>query len=671
MRVSTADRNEVRTESQRPVLALVGAPNSGKTTLYNWLTRSHYRVVNYPGSTVEYAIGQSAPRLGSSFAVIDTPGTYSLVARSADEEVTLRALTHQHPVGKVTHVGVIVDGTQMERHLLLAKQVQETGLPMILIVTMADLLWKSGLQLRKELLEKEFGCPVVLFDGVLGKGLQDIAEALKKTPPKQGTPQTWAPWTASIQAAKQKGIHHLVADVLVGAGLKKIYQRTENWDRFLMHPVLGLLIFFAVMTVIFTSIYWLAAPAMDLIDGTFSWAAESVTALGPDILLFRFLGEGLMMAFSSVFVFVPQIFILFLGIGFLEGTGYLARAATLIDRPFAALGLSGRSFVPLLSGFACAVPAMMATRNLSSRRDRWITNAIIPLMTCSARLPVYALLLGFLFLDRPAWQAGLALAALYFGALVVGAIAAGILNRLIPAQGRSFFMMELPLYRWPRWPVLLRQSLKRTRSYVERAGPAIFVFAVLIWFGAHFPRVDEAPQASPVVETASMENAAAESGAPKAADDPQATEFLAESHQLEQSYLGRMGHWLDPVVAPMGVDWRVGVGMVSAFAAREVFVSSLALIFNVAGDEEVQAAGLLKTMGEAKMADGSPVFTTASVIGLLIFFMIALQCMSTFVISQRENGSWTYALIQLVALNLVAYGLAVAAVQGLRALGVA
>jgi ferrous iron transport protein B len=300
--------------------------------------------------------------------------------------------------------------------------------------------------------------------------------------------------------------------------------------------------------------------------------------------------------------------------------------------------MSGRSFVPILSGYACAVPAIIATRNISSARDRWITSFVIPLMTCSARLPVYAILLAFLFHGEASWKAGFSLAVLYLASLVVGGIAAAVVNRFLPKKDVSFFMMELPIYRRPRFRVLVRQAFTRTMSYVKRAGPPIFIFAVLIWVGTTFPHYQET-------------NA---------------------QQKLEQSYAGQLGKVIEPVVSPMGVDWRVGVGLISAFAAREVFVSSLAVVFNITDENaDSQQASLLTQMGTAVNSVGEKVFTVSSVIGILIFFMIALQCMSTVAVQFRESGSFNFAMGQLIAFNLIAYALTVAVVQGLRAIGIA
>jgi ferrous iron transport protein B len=636
-----ADSTPLKTLS----VALVGAPNSGKTTLYNWLTGSNFKTVNYPGATVEYSLGRLAPHLraneNENLTVMDTPGTYSLHPKSADEEVTLKALYENPRLGRADFIIVVVDGTQMSRHLQLAKQIRETGFPMVIALTMSDLLRKQDLHPQFEILEKELQCPVIPFDGLLGGGLREIVQAVRGLKP-QSEVRKPVPWSFEAQDKKIQECEDLASRVLNQKNLREeeklqqVVKTTRKLDGLFLHPIFGLLMFVLIMATLFTSIFWVAAPLMDLVDKGFGAINGVVGEWDKGALWSDFLANGIVSSFGAVLVFVPQIFILFLGIGALESTGYLARAATLIDKPFSLIGMSGRSFVPVLSGFACAVPAMIATRNISSARDRWITNFIIPLMTCSARIPVYALLLAFLFKDQPAWKGGLTLTALYFAAAFVGAIAAGIVNRFLPEGSNSFFMMELPLYRRPRMRVLLRQALTRTMSYVKRAGPPIFVFAVLMWAASTFPHYK-------------MEDA---------------------QQKLEQSYAGQIGHFIEPIVHPMGIDWRVGVGLVSAFAAREVFVSSLAVTFNITDtDEDSVQKNLLEQMSTAVNSQGEKIFTVASVAGLLIFFMIALQCMSTVAVAAREMGSMKFAISQLVAFNIVAYVLAVGAVQGLKALG--
>lgn len=612
--------------------ALVGTPNSGKTTLYNWLTGSKFKTVNYPGATVEYSLGQLAAHWkNGEFKVMDTPGTYSLDAKSSDEEVTKKAIFSHPSEGPAQVIVVVLDATQLDRHLILAQQIKAAGFRMVLALTMVDQVRKAQGSLNFEILAQHFACPVVEIEGLLGKGVDKLASVIAKEMQQvKNLPHKFTAWNEAQLNQASREARELSAQVLKISQGTDFLATSKKIDRYLMHPVFGVVAFFAIMSLLFSSIYWLAAPFMDLVDGFFSSLASQVLQGREGVLWADFLGNGVITAFGAVLVFVPQIFILFFGIGILESSGYLARAASLIDRPFSSFGLSGRSFVPILSGFSCAVPAIMATRNISSARERFIASFVIPLMTCSARLPVYALLIGFLFVGKSVWLAGVALAALYIGALVIGAIAAAILNRILSKQELSYFMMELPAYRRPQWRVLIHQVVHRTMSYVKRAGPIIFVLAVIVWLGSTFPNYQEG--------------------------DTQV--------RLETSYLGSAGKVMEPLFSPMGADWRVGVGLISAFAAREVFVSTLAVVMSLGDVEEdsLQDA-LLSKMSAATRADGSLLFTPASVVALVVFFMIALQCMSTVGVAAREMGSYVKASVQLVALNLGAYVLAVAIFQ--------
>jgi ferrous iron transport protein B len=627
--------------------ALVGSPNSGKTTLYNWLTGSKSKTVNYPGSTVEFNKGalrsQLASRVGDAeVKIVDTPGIYSLSPQSDDEQVTHDVLFAENKIQNLDGVIVVLDITQLSRHLLIAKQILDSSYPIIFVLTMCDLIEKEGIQIQLSELKKELGPNVILFDGVLGKGLDEIVSLLPSARKKDIAIKHHADWTIQQQTQVIKWAEALADRVLPDRNdQKSVVNLTNKIDQFMTHPILGFIIFFSSMTLLFASIYWAAAPVMDLIDGLFSSIANRATENIPG-LYGEFIGAGLIAAIGGVVIFVPQIFILFFGIGLLESTGYLARVAALIDKPLSMVGLGGRSFVPLLSGFACSIPAIMATRNITSKKERLIAQSIIPFMTCSARLPVYALLISFLIGDTNPLMAGFIMAVMYFGAIIVGAVAASIISIFIKDTTKSRLVMELPLYRKPRFSLILMQSLSKSKSFVVKAGPVIFGLALVLWFATNFPRPEVLQGQEP----------------------PSSVEIAKDS------YAAKVGRIVEPIFEPMGVDWRVGFGLISAFAAREVFVSALALMFNITDqDEEAQTQGLIGAMKNAKFEDGSPIFTVASVTGILIFFMIALQCTSTVGILKREMGSWKPALMQLFFSNLVAYSLAVSVVFTLKNFG--
>ncbi|MBX3017615.1 MAG: ferrous iron transporter B [Bdellovibrionaceae bacterium] len=616
---------------------LVGAPNCGKTTLFNWLTGLSAKAVNYPGSTVEISRGPLAAHWNKSkedvgpIQIVDSPGVFGLAARevTADEEVTRRALRAEKAgalrgdaTGDAPNLVVgVVDATQLERQLIVPEQLVAMGVRPLLVFTMTDLLGED----ERRHLKARF--PEALWiEGRLGGGVDTLAAKiieLRKTPALSGLRDLQ--WTEADYVAAQKRIREKLSRARVE--IPKARKITQAIDALFLNPYLALPLLFLVMSALFTAVFVLAAPAMDFVDGGFASLAEWTLAQTGENLFGLFLSEGLITGFGAFLVFVPQIAILFVVISFLEASGYLARTVILMDRPLSKFGLSGRSLVPVLVGFACAVPAIMATRTISSKRDRWITNFVIPLMTCSARLPVFALLIGFLFVDAPAWKKGMAMAGMYLLSLVVGGIAALILDKMLPRGPVNPLALELPLYRWPQWRLIARQTWYRTRAFIENAAPVIFVLTVLIWAASRFPR----------------------------------HEGVSAEQQLELSYLGQIGQFLDPIFHPMGVDWRVGIALLSAFAAREVFVATLALV--VSGSTETEEGSLIQTLAKVPDAGGEPILNFASACALLIFFVIALQCLSTVAVAFRESGSWKFALGQLVALNGVAYILAVAVYQ--------
>jgi ferrous iron transport protein B len=631
---------ESRSPSDRTVqtdfIALVGSPNCGKTTLFNRLTGMSADVVNYPGATVDYIVAPLNAQWGTGLRVVDTPGTYSLFPKSPEEKVAVNVLFDTPRLGKPKAVVCVADSTQLSRHLFLLQQLKASGFPVMLALTMGDLASKEGFEIDAAKLSQDLGVEVVCVDGRSGRGLQQLVD-LSRNLPSQHTPAPLTKWPFEKQWQELQKIAVLSNDCR--KPVKSTGRSPRAWtrwvDNIVLHPALGLLVFCLIMGGMFSSVFWMAAPLMEAISVLFDDLARQIIGFAPNSLWADLIGNGLVVSIGAVMVFTPQIFILFVVISILEDSGYLARAASLVDKPLSRIGLNGRSFVPLLSGYACAIPAMMAARTIPSRKERFLTLLIIPLMSCSARLPVFALLLGFLFWGQPAWQPGLALAGIYFLSLLLGAGVAAIVRRRLKFDEKSFFILELPVYRAPNWRAVLKSSHQKTLNYVLEAGPVIFTLAVLLWAATTFPNYD--------------------------ATEPSA--------KLEQSFAAKAGRFIDPLMEPMGGDWRTGVALISAFAAREVFVSALAVVFH-APEADEDSASLLGRMQQAKARDGTPLFNTASIWGLIVFFMIALQCMATVAVARREFGNWKYPMAQLIGFNVLAYVAAVAVVQTLLHFGI-
>ncbi len=631
-------------------IALVGSPNSGKTTLYNWLTGANNKTVNYPGATVDFSKGELRKELAlqltekyfDSYLIYDTPGVYSLSAKSADEDVTVKILSEQK-LFKIDLALVVLDATQLNRQLLICEQLRRMNIPYEIVLTMNDVANIEGLKISDNELKKYFSKNQILhFDGLLGRGLLEIVQVMNSFKPADYKIKT-VDWVLADIQKMTTDLHIQYKKTVTFSDKindKSHLKLTLKMDQFLLHPIFGTLTFLVLMTLLFSSIYWVAQPFMDFIQFAFDFFAEFVKNNVPG-LIGEFISGGIIASISGVIIFIPQIFILFLFIGLLENSGYLARIAALVDRPLSLIGLGGRSFVPMLSGFACAVPAIMATRNIKSKKEKLVAQFVIPFMTCSARLPVYALILGFLFAGKNPIYAGFGMAILYLLSIVVGAIASSIVASFIDHREKSQLSLDLPLYRKPRFKVLFLQAIAKSKSFLFRAGPIIFILALFLWFGSQFPR-------------------------------SQATENLSPSQITEQSYAAQFGRAVQPVFEPLGVDWRVGFGLISAFAAREVFVSALAIVFHVEGNDDEKEIGLIAKMQNAKFESGKylgkPIFTVASCIGILIFFMIALQCLSTFAILKKESGM-LMAIMQLVSSNVVAYALAVTAVSIIQGMG--
>lgn len=633
-------------------VCLTGMPNAGKTALMNSLTGGHFHTANYPGVTVTLSKGKSKPQFGPEVTIVDLPGVHSTVAQSPEEELSCRVLEGRHPSVQPDALILVLDATQLERHIKFAGYAARMGKPMVAALTMTDMLGRTEQTVNVARLAAALRLPVVAVDGRTGFGVEELMqklyEALQNPQAKRG-PLADLPDDA---VASYKIVREMLdASGAVKRGNLLVLAKdalTSRIDSVVLHRVWGFPIFLAILVALFASIFWVAQPFMDLIEAGFGMAGQAVARVLPEGVLARFIGEGVIGGVGAVAVFFPQIVILFFLMNLLEDSGYLARGAALVDKPLSYLGLHGRSFVPMLSGYACAIPAVLAARTIPSKRERMLTIWILPLMSCSARLPVYALLLAALLPGEPL-KAGLALAAIYVGSLVVGAMVAGLISRLfLRKRSASMLAMELPAYRKPLVKPTLRMTWVRSSSYLKRAGTPIVVISAILWllsnFGLGSRQVREAGSPEPP--------------------------FIAVS-ELDHSFAAQLGQTIEPALYPMGVDWRVGVGLISAFAAREVFVSSMAIVFNVAGDEDLQQDGLLEQMRSATFENSSrPIFTTATMIGLIIFFFFSLQCLSTVAVIKSETGSWQMAAAQLLFYTGLGYLLASGAVQVLRLLGI-
>lgn len=635
--------HETENKTKELTVCLAGMPNSGKTTLMNAITGGNFRTANYPGVTVSLLRGKSKSEFGPALNIVDLPGVHSPVAPSPEEELACRVIEGNHPRVLASAFVLVADATQLERHLKFAGFVARQGKPVVVALTMMDLLPGIDQSVDAGKLAAALGVPVVPVDPRTGKGVPELVKTLNvfADAPAMGSALARLP-EEPVDAFK--AIRELLQRSQAIRRASRFGGLTESptarIDRVVLHWLWGFPVFLIVLISLFAAIFWAAQPFMDAIDAAFSGAGNLLLGILPDSMISRFFAQGVIGGVGAVAVFFPQIMILFFLMTLLEDSGYLARGATLVDRPLSYLGLHGRSFVPMLSGFACAIPAVLAARGIPARRERLLTIWIIPLMSCSARLPVYALLLAAL-LPAAAWQAGLSLASIYIVSLLIASLTAGLASRLVFQYRKpSLLAMELPVYRMPRWKPILRMTWARGSSYLQRAGVPIMTVSACLWLLSNFGYTSQS-----IVAPTPMEN----------------------------SFAAQLGHKMEPVLKPMGVDWRVGVGLISAFAAREVFVSSMAIVFHVdSTNDQTAQAGLLDQMRTATFPGTSQlIFTPSSIFGLIVFFFFSLQCFSTVAVVRKETNSWRLAGLQLAFYTGLGYVLAVVGVQTLRALGVA
>lgn len=607
-------------KSIRPyVVAIIGPPNSGKSTLFNRLTGLRQKVANFPGVTVEQRVGKAKMHTGErEVTLVDLPGVYSLNPRSEDEQVThdvLKGLMKDVP--KPDSVLLILDSTNLGRHLVLAAPILSLKLPTLVILNMADDLSSRGGTVDTAELASELGAPVALISAAKGEGVDKVFQFMAGT--SAGT--TLAPARVELPVLQDiPRCRQWAQEVGIGAA----YQApcppkwTRRLDAIFLHPIAGPLIFIAVVAGVFQTIFRTAKPVTDGLQALFQTSGHWVGSLIPNGILQSLIVDGVWRGVGSVLVFIPQILLLFLFIGILEDSGYLARAALIADRTMAKFGLQGKSFIPLLSAYGCAVPAIMATRTIESKRDRLATILIAPFMTCSARLPVYFLIIAAFIKERPVLGPFLGTqAAALLGLYVLGFLAAIITARLLKSSilksERTPFMLEMPPYRMPTLRSLALRLYDRSKIFLRRAGTVILAVAIVLWVLCYLPFKDGKPP------------------------------------EITDSFAGAVGHFVEPVIKPLGFNWKIGIGLLSSIFAREVMVGTLGMIYGMEGTED--SVGLQKALQSE--------LTTGGAFALLVFFAFAMQCISTIAVVRRETGGWKWPAIQFGYMTFVAYTCAV------------
>lgn len=644
----------------RPLtIAVAGNPNAGKTSLFNALTGLRQKVANYPGVTVESKSGQwtLSPELPAA-RLIDLPGLYSLDTTSLDEEIARDILLGcAAAIEKPDAIVVVVDATNLVRNLYLATQLIETGQPIVVALTMFDLAERSKLKIDVEKLSAGLGIAVVPVVAKRHRGVEDLAQAVVATV-KRGAlhPACGFEFTKSDSQRRTHLIRRyalierIVSDAVVATNEGKP-GRSERIDRVVTHRVLGPLILLLVMLMVFQAIFSWANLPMNLIDHLFGALAETVRAHFPAGVFTDLLTDGIIAGVGGVLAFLPQILLLFLFISILEDSGYMARAAFLMDRLMRAVGLHGKAFVPLLSSFACAVPGIMATRTIENPKDRIATIMIAPFMSCSARLPVYTLMIAAFFSGQKVLGVislgAVVILGMYLLGIAVAIIVAWILKHTILNAPAPPFVMELPPYRLPNFGNVAHALFTRSSVFIKRAGTVILAISILLWALVAFPRA-ESPSPSTVGTVAVSDTASA---------------------QIQNSFAGRAGRVIEPLIAPLGFDWKIGIGLISSFAARETIISTLSIVYNVGADGENKSSSLVDALRNAKRADGSPVWTPLTGLSLMIFFLLACQCMSTVAIVRRETNSWRWPLFMVGYMLVLAYVASLVAYQGGRLLG--
>lgn len=685
-------------------IALTGKPNSGKSSLFNQLTGLNQKIGNFPGVTVDKKIGQTSLNENTSAEILDLPGIYSLYPRSLDEKIVVEVFADKKGTLYPDKVVLVADSTNLKNCMLLLTQLIDLGLPIVLALNMIDLAAKSGLSIDLKKLSSLLDVPVVLVNARTGQGIQELKNVLLE-PLKPSRKKVFAisddikPIVSEVREhfnltseyeafqylqqpdsfifltktdkefiqklakqhqlfpAKYQGAETILRYEFIQTVLNKVILKPadQEWkklskqiDRVLTHKIFGYLIFFVVLFLIFQSIFALAQIPMDAIDNGFASFSQYLTNLFPSGPLFELIAQGIVPGIGGILIFIPQIAILFAFISILEETGYMARVVFLMDKIMRKFGLSGKSVVPLMSGWACAIPAIMATRTIENWKDRLITIFVTPFMSCSARLPVYTILVALIIPDTKLFGffgfQGLVLMGLYLLGFSAAILSAWAMKLIIKAKERSYLIMEMPTYRMPKWSNVGYNIVEKTKSFVFEAGKVILAVSIILWVLASYGPADEMNNARTVVQQESISQRLTEEG----------FENRVAAYKLEHSYAGKIGKTIEPVIAPLGYDWKIGIALLTSFAAREVFVGTIATIYSI-GKTADPTTIKSKLESEINPETGGPRFTVPVGMSLLVFYTFAMQCISTLAIVKRETKSWRWPLIQLAYMSGLAY----------------
>lgn len=698
-------------------VALVGNPNTGKSTLFNRLTGLNQKIGNFPGITVDKKTGFTKLSGGKDAEIIDLPGTYSLYPKSADESIVFQVLADQKNNSHPDVIVLVTDASNLKRNMLLYSQVADLGIPMILALNMIDLSAKQGIEINLDKLAEKLGVQVVSISARNNIGIDNLKNAIANTtkiatqlqevdlnflaPEAIGAIKTKLNSdndyyalqvlhqhehltfftekeqeeieeieqsnhfeSAKIQAAetiaRYKHLSTILADVVVDKGTEKKFSFSDKLDAVLTHKVWGFAIFLFILFVIFNAIFAWSSYPMDWIESGFGFITELGHEYLPAGMLTDLLLDGVIAGLGGIFVFIPQIAILFAFISILEDTGYMARVTFMMDKIMSKVGLNGKSVVPMIGGLACAVPSIMAARNIENWKDRMITIMVTPLVSCSARLPVYILIISLIIPQKHVLGIfnlqGLALMVMYLVGILAAVLVAWVMKFIIKTKERSYFIMELPVYRMPRWKNVLFTMYEKSKTFVFEAGKVIIAISVILWVMAAYGPGDR-------FENIEKKYAAALADTTKNTDH---IKVLEATEKLENSYVGVLGHWIEPVIRPLGYDWKIGIGLITSFAAREAFVGTMATIYSVDGGDEDTTTIRARMAASVNSRTGLPVYSFATGISLMLFYAFAMQCMSTVAIVYRETKGWKWPVIQLVYMTAMAYVAALVAYQLLK-----